>query len=182
MLGAYVIKYIPLPRLAALFFITLALYSNRNHLRVNQRLDWPLSLYLDVETTTNTYEEYTPKWVNTNYVKIKRPKVEFTGRNAEIAISTDKSNQLDFNIFVNEPGDVIINSVYYPGWKYYVNGNETKLTVSDDGMTSFWLEQGKYNIRSQWSETPLRMVANGVSILSVGIVGVLIAARKKMNI
>src|SRR3989344_4322173 len=163
-------------KFAVLFLISLTFYSNRNHIRVNQRLTWPLTLYLDVETTTNTYEEYTPKWVNTNYVKVKRSKVEFTGRNAEIAINTDKSNLLDFDIFVNEPGDVIINSVYYPGWKYYVNGSEKKLTVSDNGMIKFWLEEGQYKIQAKWTETPLRQLSNIISIFSVGFIGILIIA------
>lgn len=181
-LAAYVVKNMRWQKITVLLLIILTFYANRNHLRVNQRLMWPLSLYLDVETTTNTYEEYTPKWVNTNYVKKKRPKVEFTGRNAEIAISTDKSNQLDFDIFVKEAGDVIINSVYYPGWKYYVDGSEKKLTVSDNGMIKFWLEEGQYLIQAKWTETPLRQLSNILSIFSVGLIGLLIITSKKISL
>lgn len=38
-----------------------AVYANRNHIRVNLYTDFPLSLYVAAETTTNTFHEYLPR-------------------------------------------------------------------------------------------------------------------------
>jgi len=181
-LTAVVVRWSKFPRIVALLFILLALYGNRNHQQVNQWLDWPLSLYLDVETTTNTYQEYTPKWVNTNYVRIRRPKVEFTGRNAEIVIAKKTSKHLAFEIDVKEAGDAIINAVNYPGWQYYVNGIKNEFTTSGDGVIKFWLEPGTYHVEAKWNEMPVRRMANIVTMVSLATALGLLCVRKKQSV
>lgn len=180
MLAGYLLKTTRYPVIILIFLITLTVYSNRNHLRINQPLDWPLSLYLDVETTTNTYGEYTPLWVNTNYVKKKRPKIEFTGQNSDIDILTNTSTRLKFRLVAGEEGNVIINTIYYPGWRVLVDGQDIDIHYSKDGMLEFYLEKGSYTVETSFSETPKRRWSNFVSLASASIlIGGLIKYRKR---
>lgn len=181
MLGGLILHNVKYATVFLFMLIALTVYSNRNHLRINKQFDWPLSLYLDVEITTNTYGEYTPLWVNTNYVSQKRPKVEFTGQNSEIEILTNKSTLLKFNLIARQPGDVIINTVYYPGWKVLVDGVDININYSKDGVMEFFVEEGTYTIEARFSDIPQRKLSNLVSLVSAGILlgGLLKYKRRK---
>ncbi len=147
-------------------FIISALYLNRNHLRINETLPWDLSFILKLEKTTNSYDEYTPKWVNSELIKDKRPKVEFSDKKAKIEILKNKSNLLEFSLDTPVDGTVRVNTIYYPGWKVFMDGKEEKIAYSN-GLIEFKVEKGKKNIVARFTETPLRLVSDFISLATL---------------
>ncbi|MBI4990761.1 hypothetical protein HZB96_01570 [Candidatus Gottesmanbacteria bacterium] len=96
----------------AIIFIISAIYLNRNHLRINETLPWDLSFILKLEKTTNTYDEYTPKWVKNEYIAENKPRVEFSGGRAGIEILKNKSNLLEFSVAAPEIRFIIRGGKY----------------------------------------------------------------------
>jgi len=153
----------------ALIFLTLAFYANRNHLRINQSLDWPLDFYLKLEKTTNTYDEYTPKWVQSEAIKKFTTKVESAITGAKINIDKNKSNYLSFVFDAPADGVVRINTVYYPGWQVFVDGKRTEVSYGS-GLIEFQVKKGKSKVVSQFTETPLRQFSNLLTAAAIGFI------------
>src|SRR3989338_7197714 len=179
-LSGFIMSRFKYPLLLAVFIIGLAFYANRNHIRINKTLDWPLDLIIKSEITTNSNDEYTPKWINSHDVKKPIPKVEFTDNEAKIVINKTKSNYLDFDIDVFKKGLVKINTVYFPGWIALVNGTKKDIIYESSGFMEIPLEVGHYDIQAKFIETPLRKLSDMITITTaVLIVIIFIKPGKK---
>jgi len=166
--------------LVCLIIIFLSLYSNRNHLRINQSLDWPAEFYLNLVTTSNLADEYTPVWAQRNLMKKKvLNKVEYTDNKANIKVLQNKSNYLEATVDASDKGLVKINTVYYPGWSIYVNGKKAKLNYESSGFMEIPLEKGKWHVQAKFGETPLRVFSDLASLVSLGFLGIMIRRQKK---
>lgn len=150
----------------AVLLIILAVYFNRNHLRINEILPWDLSFILKLEKTTNSYDEYTPKWVKNEYIVENKPRVEFSTGRAGIEILKDKSNLLEFSLASTVSGQVRVNTIYYPGWKVFVDEKEEKIDYSN-GLIEFKVGEGKKNVVARFTETPLRLTSDLISLATL---------------
>ena len=126
---------------------------------------------LVLEKTTNTYNEYTPLWVKQDIINNKyKSKIEFIGKQAKIAVNTNKSNLIDFSMDIMEDGITRINTIYYPGWHVYVNNKNTKINFENSGLIEFFVTKGKYNIKAKFEETFVRKLSNILSIVTLIII------------
>jgi hypothetical protein len=178
-LAGFIIHHIKYRWLVGMLLISLAIYANRNHLRINQTLDWPLSFYLKLEKTTNTYGEYTPLWVRNELVEKPKPKVEFSEPNAKITINKQTSNTLQFNIDTKESGKAKINTIYYPGWQVKVNSLPVTIDYQSSGFMEFPLGTGLSKVTARFKETPLRMLSNLFSLFSISFISFLLLKYRK---
>ena len=166
-LAGFVISKIRFHVFIALFILLAALYTNRNHIRINKSLDWSIPFYLKLEKTTNSYDEYTPKWVGSEIVdKPPKNKIEFSSRKAEIRIIKESSNLLDFTINSDERGMVKVNTLYYPGWNATVNSQKTQIN-SDAGLINIPVDAGASHIILKFGETPLRLASDLVTLSAI---------------
>ncbi len=163
-----------------IIFIISALYLNRNHLRINETLPWDLSFILKLEKTTNSYDEYTPKWVRNEMVEKPRQKVEFLDGSAEINIIKNKSNYLDFELSTKEKGKVRINTVYYPGWQIQVNNRPVIIDYNQSGLMEFAVDKGRSKIIVKLTETSLRLVSDILTLVTLGFIVFIIIKTKKV--
>lgn len=169
-LAGNLIRTVRFPYLVAICLVLLSFYANRNHIHFNKPLDWTMQFYLQLERSTNTYDEYLPNWVWPNYIQKPKPKVEFSGSGSQLSIRENKSNLLRFNLNTLTSGSVILNTIYYPGWHVYVNGKDIGVSANKIGLMEFSLKPGKYDVSARFSETPLRKLSDIVSLISIGIV------------
>ena len=106
----------------AAMLVGLALYGNRNHLRVNQYVGYPderLTLY---DGTTNSDNEYRPVWDTLELSKKAGPEalisqgegelhiVESSSRILRVAVRSEGSTRIDMRI------------LYFPGWSVELDG------------------------------------------------------------
>lgn len=168
-LAAYVVSSVGKFKVFMAFIIVIiAIYANRNHTRINQVQDWPVSFYIKLEKTTNIADEYTPVWAQRNLIKKQVvKKVEYTDNKAFINVTSNKSNYLSANVNASASGLIKINTVYYPGWKTYVNGKNVKLNYESSGFMEIPLTPGNWHVEAKFQETPLRLISDLVSVASV---------------
>jgi len=150
-------------------FIISAFYFNRNHLRINEILPWDLSFIIKLEKTTNSFDEYTPKWVKNEYIVGNVPRVEFAGGKADIEILKNKLNLLAFSLDAPVDGIVRVNTIYYPGWNLYINHQAEQINYQRTGLIEFPITAGKSQIVVKFEETLLRKLSNLVSIASLTV-------------
>ena len=59
---------------------------------------------------------------------------------------------------------------YYPGWRVTVDGDPVLAAPTDpDGLLSFDVPAGTHTVRVRFGETPLRLAADAISVLSLAI-------------
>ena len=76
--------------------------------------------------------------------------------------------QFSANLTTSEPFILIANTFDYPGWQAKLNGEPVPITPSDGtGLITISVPAGEHEIHIQFKETPLRLFANLISLLTL---------------
>ncbi|MBU0619003.1 hypothetical protein KKD62_02080 [Patescibacteria group bacterium] len=156
--------------------LLVAFYTNRNHLKVNQYTFFPESFYTENVGTSNSYDEYTPYWGRGDYLKTRRDILEFAlkpgapqGQGRILNIDRPNSTQIEVDFEVTSPQALMrLNSLYYPGWQLFLDDQVVKFDYqSSQGVMDFISPEGKHHLQAVFKETPLRLTADWLSVLSL---------------
>lgn len=150
----------------AIIIIIIALYTNRNHLRVNQYIYNPDSFYIENTNTTNQYDEYRPKTLDENYIKEKRNILE---KNSDIKISNKiyKSGYLLVEGSAKKNTLQKINLAYFPGWQISIDNKKQENIKSSEGVMEINIPKGNFSLTAEFTNTPVRKISNILSIFSL---------------
>lgn len=97
---------------------------------------------------------------------------------AEVRDFKINSNSFEFNVNVLEKAEIEIPVFYFPNWEVMVNNK--KIDIRHDnilGRIEFDLEKGEYLVSGRFRNTPIRNIANTISV--VGLVLLVIYIWKK---
>ena len=83
-----------------------------------------------------------------------------------------------FGFSAREPVAVKINTAYFPGWQYIVNVTDTKPAI-ENGLPVITIPSGDSVLQMYFRDTPVRRIANVISLLSLGVFFYLYDKRKK---
>ncbi|MGC9334692.1 MAG: 6-pyruvoyl-tetrahydropterin synthase-related protein, partial [Anaerolineae bacterium] len=87
---------------------------------------------------------------------------------AEVVESDYGANRARLIVTSPEPFRARYLSFYFPGWRVWVDGEETTVTPSDpEGLITFPLPAGRHTVRVRFGETRLRRIADVVSLASL---------------
>lgn len=104
-----------------------------------------------------------------------RPPADKSPGNSEIIsgegdVSTifKDSDLQEYKVAVKKEADFQINTYYFPGWTYYINGKKVSVDWLDKalGLPNFKLSPGNYTVEAKLENTPVREVGDGVSLLA----------------
>ncbi len=165
-LAGFIISRSRIGIIFGILLISLAVYGNRNHLRINKPLDWDIPFYLTLEKTTNSYDEYTPLSARQDKIKVKRPKIDLVGVKGTFKILKNSSNKVLAEVNTETSGHVSINNIYYPGWEIKVNGIKTNI-FDYYGFLGINVPRGFSKIEAKFTETPLRKAGNIITLVSM---------------
>ena len=165
--------------LILIFLILLTVYTNRNHINVNQYTNFPLKSYLELETekTTNTFNEYLP--VKANPKLLNKPWNEIVGENLSVNDVSEKTNTLSFFVTTSKNQIAHLGQFYFPGQTLYIDNKISPFDIDRDGLISFMLPQGTHSIMVKYEETPVIKVSKFLTFL--GILTVLHQLAKNLN-
>ncbi|MFO7679849.1 MAG: glycosyltransferase family 39 protein, partial [Chloroflexota bacterium] len=86
--------------------------------------------------------------------------------------------QFTASISATEPFTLTANTFTYPGWQAELNGQKVDITPSEGtGLITIPVPAGDHDLTITFRETPLRLLANLVSLLSLGVL-VLVASGR----
>ncbi|MEK7111580.1 MAG: 6-pyruvoyl-tetrahydropterin synthase-related protein [Patescibacteria group bacterium] len=178
--------------------IILAIYGNRNHFRPGV-----FDRYYDNDITGfyqllfgvgNPSNEVTPIWSENlppEYVdkaQVLLPKDNLSSPNIKIEELSLKNRNYKFavNNKTKQTYGIRINTIYYPGWKIYVDNSIYSLNLpikqSPDnkfGLINVNIPPGEHTLQIHWSETLLRNTADAVSIFA--LIFILLSLKQKQN-
>ncbi|MDZ4229063.1 MAG: hypothetical protein U1C50_02305 [Patescibacteria group bacterium] len=167
--------------------LAVSIYTNRNHLRVNEVTNPPETDLYTYAGTTTFLNEYRPRWRQSDKTKTLDPKVLSEAESEKINLLVNRSNLLEFTTDFSQPRLVQINLLYYPGWRFFGPSGELKLgeeiklvamtehpagfgawSFSDiEGTLQMIAPSGEQHFRFTFTETPLRQFADWVSLVSL---------------
>lgn len=123
--------------------------------------------YLTNEATTTSSSELMPLWVKEKPTEHYKNKVEVVTGNASITNLESKSNRLSFKYKADGPVVLRVNTVFYPGWRAYLNNDEVKIRYENPkGVMEIEANQYRDSVLFVFQETLLRVIADTLSIAS----------------
>ncbi len=170
-LGGYIVSQIQGWKKVVIFgfIIILAVYTNRNHFRVNQYTDIPLSLYVASETTTNTDDEYLPKWVDRAYAK-KENMPLIDSNEIQLKNIIRKTNRIFVDYHADKNSTINIFVMYFPGWNVQIDDVKLPVTKGDKGNIKLDLPSGNHQLEFKYIPTPIMRMGELVSLMSIFII------------
>jgi hypothetical protein len=173
---------------------TIKLYKNRNPLSRawlvkefkvmdSQTILWTM-LQKEFRPAQEVFLEEEPEW--TNLLSPPFAKGKWRGLNAplsglpqKVQMMLETNNKLDLQVNARENSLLVLSDTYYPGWKAFVDGKETKLYRADYTFRAIPLNAGTHQVEFVYDPISFKLGA-GVTILGIlGCVGIGWTIRQK---
>lgn len=150
-----------------ILFIIVALYTNRNHMGINQYTNFPITTYLDLESerTTNTYNEYLP--IKADAKLLNRPWNEAKGSFFNASDTMQTTNSLSFHINVTKKGVISTGQFYFPGQTLYLDQQKININLDQAGRVSLIAPEGTHEVVVKYKETPTIRASKLLSIIGI---------------
>lgn len=125
------------------------------------------SFYATNMDTTTVKNEYMPKWVKQKPIERFKEKVEVVEGVGSVNNLVYNSKKITFNVNAKKDMKVRINTIYYPGWNAKVNNQKAEINYTNEkGVIELNMPKGKDKVELQFSETPLRLFVDFLSLFS----------------
>lgn len=134
--------------------------------------------YVSNDATTTSSDELLPLWVKQKPPQRFDKKIIVENRE-EVENLMFNSKETSFQLNSDQNNKVTINTIYYPGWKVYIDGKETPITYDNNfGVMQFLVPQGKHNIKSVFTETTARFTSDIISITAIIFSSIILISKK----
>lgn len=123
-------------------------------------------------------KDYLPVWVQTtdapplNYPEAEKGRIEVISFEKKTGFASSQINVLE---------DSIIEApiTYFPGWVVLTQGKEVTMeNPSRKGVIRFKLLKGSYNLEFKFKDTPVRMIANIISLSSAVLLAAFLVLKR----
>lgn len=182
-LTAFLFDKFRLKPIALLVLFVILFYFCRNQIRVNQYIDFndPFLHSQIYDGSTTSKEEHMPIWAPRVYEN-PNPNGDIVKGLGSATRTIWKSNYHLFRLNIEDTGMFRDNTSYYPGWIAKLDGREVEINYKKDefGRLLIDVPKGQHKIEFFFGETPLRLLADYISLF--GILGfIILVVKKKMQ-
>ena len=73
----------------------------------------------------------------------------------------------EFSVSMNTGSEIIIETVYFPGWRVYIDNIESQIQYKEDGRIHVFVSAGTHDIHVIFVDTWPRRIGNGIFLLSL---------------
>ncbi len=129
--------------------------------------------YTGIYNSTTDTGESAPIWSVRFMEKRPAAHVEVIEGEANIQEIRRTANLHEYKIDVLQDAQIKENTLFFPGWKIYANGQIVDVEFQNPehrGIMLFNLSKGEYLVRVVFGETKLRLLADALSIFALGVV------------
>ncbi len=102
-----------------------------------------------------------------------------------IKASFKNSVSQKYDIELSNPDRLQLNTYYFPGWRYFVNGKEVSADTTSDkllGRPQLDLSAGTSVVEAKFTRTPIRLLGDTLSAASLLAIIVLVVKRKRVSL
>lgn len=157
--------------------IVVALYTNRNHIKVNLYTEVPLKTYLESEITTNSFNEYLPILADNKL--LGKPWNELKGESLSVSDTKQTTNLLSFNVTGDKEQVISVGQFYFPGQTLYLDNKQNQFNIDKEGRITFTVPQGNHTITVRYQETQLIKISEYLTLAGI-LLTLLLFKRKSL--
>ncbi len=171
-------------RMAFIVIAIIAIALATQMAKVSFYVNHPDTYYLNYPGTTNYHFETTTVWSGGDPGTYAKQPVEIISGEGTITDYTRSTMRHAFTTKALSPIRILDNTFYYPGWRVRIDGTTVPIQFQDPnhrGLITFSVPVGSHSVSVRFGETPLRKVANAVSILTMVLVGFFWFFRNKLG-
>lgn len=140
---------------------------------------FPDTFYSTNQDSTTVKNEYMPIWVKTQPTVYTDQKIQIIKGDGIITDSQFNGTSLTANAITNTPVTAQINIIYFPGWEVVVDGKRIAISYTNDlGVMQFPMMAGTHTISAHFTETPVHLFADGITLLSIVSLGIFFLRRR----
>ena len=170
-----------------LILVAGLLVVNKDYWYANGYLQKPEAFYTGVYYATTDTGESAPIWSVRFMEKEPKSHLEVVEGKGEMREVKRRSTKHVYEVTLEEKSRLRENTLYFPGWSVYVDGNPAEVEFQDPahrGLMTFFVGSGKHTIDVRFVETKLRILANSASVISLfgllflGILGKVLLWRR----
>jgi len=115
---------------------------------------------------------------------VKKVKGEIIEGKGRIEKRLERNSWRTYEVIAQSPEIRLVdNTFYFPGWKVYVDKKETPIEFQDmnyRGVITYRVPEGRHTVEVKFTNTKIRLLANSISIFSIGVFGLLVLFRKRL--
>lgn len=170
-------KYLPW------IFILLLLISGNQFVKVSGYESKNDTLYESFEGSTD-FGAATPVWTAGDPSDYPEKPIVIFGEDGEITNFIKSSARQSFTVQVNKEATVLANTLYFPGWKAFVDGKKTPIEFQNQlhrGLITFTVPSGKHSVDIVFTESPVRFLSNVISSAALIALTLLVLRRIRSN-
>lgn len=169
--------FLPLHRITKYiggFLMIITVFLSVNFAQPPTYINKPDTYYATNDATTTSLDELTPVWVTNKPTNRYGQKIEVESGQAQLYNLVYDSKSIKFRAISTGPSTIKINTIYYPGWKFYINDKEIPVSYNNpDGLIRLVAPSGGNDVVGKFKETNVRYWSNIISLLSA-VVAVLL--------
>ncbi len=154
--------------------VVTSVLINWEYMQAKNYILHPDSFYTSIYKSTTDTGESSPIWSVRFMEKVPKDKVEVVDGEATITETRRSTTRHSYRIISKGDARIKDNTVYFPGWKVYVDGNPILIEFQDPsqrGLITFMIPTGEHEVEVVFEDTKLRVFANIISILSaIGLI------------
>jgi len=160
-------------------FLVLAVGLNINYFKPKEHFEIDEESLISDERiaqgTTGVTDEYLPKWTKVKPERSAKRLIEIESGKIEIANLKTNYYLTTFDYQLDRKGRVFVKYIYYPGFEALLNDEKLEIDSNNKrGLISFLLPKGEGKVEVIFGETNLRKTVNAISLLSFGLVLILL--------
>ena len=163
--------------------VVLVLFVNKDYWHAKAYLHKSETFYTGIYEGTTDTGESAPIWSVRFMLEKPAAPLEIVEGTGIILEEERTTTEHFYTVTVPERARMRENTLYFPGWKVFVDGQEVPLQFQDPnhrGLMTFWVEPGEHDIRVSFGETKLRLLANSLSIGSLIVLLGIGSVRRKI--
>ena len=152
-----------------LILTTIGMWHPKSYLMKSE------SFYKDTYLSTTDTGESSPVWSVRFMEHTPAGPAGVISGSALITQTFRNTTVHEYRVAAERPSRLVENTLYFPGWKIYIDGTETEIQFQDPeyrGLMTFRIPEGNHLVRVAFGDTRLRSVSNAVSLISVGMLAV----------
>lgn len=114
---------------------------------------------------------------------VKKVKGEIIAGKGVIIKRTEQNSWRKYEIQAFTDVRLVDYTFYFPGWKVFVDKKEVPVEFQDmnyRGVITYNVPKGTHEIIVKFTDTKVRRLANLISLISIGILGILLVFRKRL--
>ena len=166
--AAYCIEYSHKKTQAAVILSIIAIISTIAYTRPFAFVDRGDSFYTTNEGTTTVRDEYMPTWVKIKPNTRADQKIVVDPSIAAIIFQEIKATNYSAKISSKEATEVVVNSIYFPGWQVKIDGKNTPINYANpNGLITFTLPQGIHEVIIKYNRSSVHLASELASLLAL---------------